>query len=257
MASGFRRYHCTSSSKQCGCRPSELRVGALFSGGKDSAYAAWQASKDDELACLVTLFPKSEMSFMFHYPNLKWTRLQAEAIGVPQLTATTEGVKEEELDDLRSALGDAMSKYRLEGVYTGALASVYQKKRVERICADLGLKCISPLWGMDPEAHLRRLVADGFSVMMVSVSALGLDQGWLGRMLDEGSINELVALGKRYRFHVGLEGGEGESFVLDAPSFSRRVEVRSATKHWSGDSGYLEILDAVLVSKVRRLAPGA
>ena len=64
----------------------------LFSGGKDSAYAAWLASKKDELACLVTLLPQSDMSYMFHFPNLRWTALQAEAMGVPQLTVRTEGV---------------------------------------------------------------------------------------------------------------------------------------------------------------------
>ena len=188
---------------------------------------------------------------MFHFPNLRWTRLQAEAMGVPQLSATTEGVKEEELADLRKAMVDAKSRYDLEGVYTGALASVYQKTRVEKICRDLGLDCVSPLWGMDPEAHLRRLVAEGFSVMVVSVSALGLDQSWLGRVLDDRSIGELVALGTKYRFHVGLEGGEGETFVLDAPLFSQRIEVKSATKHWSGDSGHLEITDALLTAKPR------
>jgi ABC transporter with metal-binding/Fe-S-binding domain ATP-binding protein len=234
-----------------------MRVGALFSGGKDSTYAAWLASKEDELACLVTLFPKSEMSYMFHFPDLQWTRLQAEAMGVPQLTATTEGVKEEELGDLERALAAAQRRFGIEGVYTGALASVYQKTRVERICKDLGLNCISPLWGIDPEVHLRQLAKDGFSVIVISVSALGLDQGWLGRFLDEAAIDELVALGRKFKFHVGLEGGEGETFVLDAPFFSRRIEVRSSIRHWKGDSGYMEITEAVLVSKARRRAGAA
>ena len=223
----------------------------LFSGGKDSTYAAWLASKKDELACLVTLFPKSEMSYMFHFPDLRWTSLQAKAMGIPQLVSQTEGVKEEELRDLERALTDAKSRYSLEGVYTGALASVYQKSRVERICGGLGLECISPLWGTDPEAHLRRLTRDGFSVLVVSVSALGLDRSWLGRELNQPSIDELVALGKKFKFHVGLEGGEGETFVLDAPFFSQKVQVRSTVEHWSGDSGYLEITDAALVPKVR------
>jgi len=186
---------------------------------------------------------------MFHFPNLEWTRLQAEAIGVPQITATTLGVKEEELGDLERALSDAKSRFDLEGVYTGALASVYQRSRVERICKSLGLDCVSPLWGSDPEAHLRRLVRDGFVVMVVSVSALGLDQGWLGRILDEKSMGELVALGKKFKFHVGLEGGEGETFVLDCPLFKRRVEVLESTPHWRGDSGYLEISEARLSQK--------
>ena len=229
-------------------------MGVLFSGGKDSAYAAWVATRKEELACLVTLFPRSEMSYMFHFPNLKWTAMQAESIGVPLLTEETEGVKEEELEDLQRALANAKEIYGLEGVYTGALASVYQKTRVERICDRLSLRCISPLWGVDPEAHLRRLVADGFDVMIVSVSALGLDQAWLGRRLDGQSIDELVALGKKFKFHVGLEGGEGETFVLDAPFFSKRIEVRSSEKHWKGDSGYLEIREAALVPKATKEA---
>ena len=186
--------------------------------------------------------------------------MQAEAIGVPLLTEQTEGVKEEELADLKRTLGRAKADYGLEGIYTGALASVYQKTRVEQICEDLGLDCVSPLWGIDPEVHLRRLVADGFSVVVVSVSALGLDQGWLGRELNESSIAELVALSRKFKFHVGLEGGEGETFVLDAPFFSKSLEVRSAEKHWRGDSGFLEITDAVLVPKTTKvgaaLSPG-
>jgi len=189
---------------------------------------------------------------MFHFPNLKWTALQAESIGVPLLTEETEGVKEEELADLERALANAKSRFDLEGIYTGALASVYQKTRVERVCGSLSLKCISPLWGADPEAHLRRLVAEGFAVIVVSVSALGLDQKWLGRKLDGPNIDELVALGRKFRFHVGLEGGEGETFVLDAPFFSKRIEILSSEKHWKGDSGYLEIAQAALVSKPTR-----
>jgi ABC transporter with metal-binding/Fe-S-binding domain ATP-binding protein len=192
------------------------------------------------------------MSYMFHFPNLKWTALQAESIGVPLLTEETEGVKEEELLDLERALASAKRRFGLEGIYTGALASVYQKTRVESVCGRLSLKCISPLWGTDPETHLHRLVAEGFAVIVVSVSALGLDQTWLGRKLDPSSIDELVALGRKFRFHVGLEGGEGETFVLDAPFFSRRIKILSSEKRWKGDSGYLDITDAVLVPKPTR-----
>jgi ABC transporter with metal-binding/Fe-S-binding domain ATP-binding protein len=226
-----------------------VRIGALFSGGKDSTYAAHLASKGHELVCIVTLFPRTDMSYMFHFPNLSWTRLQAEAMGLPQVVQETEGAKEAELADLSTALGEAKRAYEIEGVCTGALASVYQKARVERVCDQLGLDCLSPLWGVDPEAHLRKLVEDGFVAEVVSVSALGLTEEWLGRVLDRDAIDELVALGKRYRFHVGFEGGEGETFVLDAPSFAKRIVVRSSVKHWKGDSGYLEITSAEAVPK--------
>ncbi len=214
-------------------------------------------SRRHELSCLITIFPRSESSYMFHFPNLEWTRLQAKAMGVPQVTETTPGVKEEELVDLAKAVRRAKESFHIQGVCTGALASVYQKTRVERVCRDLGLECISPLWGTDPELHLRRLVDEGFVAAVVSVSALGLTREWLGRTLDHQAIDELVALGRKYRFHVGLEGGEGETFVLDAPSFSGRIEVRSAEKHWRGDAGYLEITDAALVPKATRTGQAA
>jgi ABC transporter with metal-binding/Fe-S-binding domain ATP-binding protein len=225
------------------------RVAALFSGGKDSTYAAWLSWKEHTLSCLVTVFPKVEDSYMFHYPNLEWTRLQANAIGVPQITEETQGVKEEELKDLKRALSRAKATYGVNAVCTGALASVYQKTRVERACAELGLDCLSPLWGIDPEAHLRRLVADGFVAMVVGVSALGLDEKWLGRVLDGEAVGELVSLAKKFRFHAGLEGGEGETFVLDCPLFRGKITVRESVKHWRGDSGYLEITKASLAPK--------
>jgi diphthine-ammonia ligase len=186
---------------------------------------------------------------MFHFPDLKWTSLQAEAIGVPQLTQETAGVKEEELEDLTVAIRRARKSYGLEGVCTGALASLYQKSRVERVCRDLDLECISPLWGADPEQYLRRLVKDGFVAMVVSVSALGLDRRWLGRILDDTAVDELVTLSRKFRFHPGLEGGEGETFVLDCPLFRASVVVGKAETHWKGDSGTFDILDARLVPK--------
>ena len=227
----------------------ETRVGLLFSGGKDSTYAAWLASRDRELACLITVFPKSDLSYMFHYPNLEWTRLQAEAMGLPQLTEETAGVKEEELQDLRRAISNAKETYGIGGVWTGALASVYQKSRVEKVCNELGLDCISPLWGIDPEEHVRRLVKEGFVAMVVSVSALGLDESWLGRIIDDKAIEQLVQLAKKFKFHVGLEGGEGETFVLDCPLFGEKVEVEESVKRWTGDSGYLKISKARLAPK--------
>lgn len=227
-----------------------LKVGVLFSGGKDSTYAAYLAKqRGDELLCLITLSPERSDSYMFHYPNIRWTALQAQAMRLPQVKQETKGVKEDELYDLSSAIEAAKRDYSIEGVYTGALASVYQKSRVERVCDELGVKAVSPLWQIDQVAHLTNIVANGFKVIMTGVAALGLDESWLGRHLDEEAIRDLAALQKKYGVNPGLEGGEGETFVLDCPLFDRRIEVVSSRKHWMGDAGYLEILDARLVAK--------
>jgi diphthine-ammonia ligase len=227
-----------------------MRVGVLYSGGKDSTYAAYLARKGgDELACLITLSPMRLDSYMFHYPNIRWTAMQAEAMHLPQIMLETKGVKEEELVDLRKAVEAAKRDYSIEGVYTGALASVYQKSRVERICDELSVKAVSPLWQIDPISHLNNIVASGFEAIMTGVAALGLDESWLGRALDEDAIRDLARLHEKYGVNPGLEGGEGETFVLDCPLFEKRVDVVSSKKHWNRDSGYLEILDARLVPK--------
>ena len=227
-----------------------MRVGVLFSGGKDSTYAAYLAKQGgDELMCLITLSPVKSDSYMFHFPNIRWTAMQAQAMHLPQITLETEGVKEDELVDLRKAIEIAKRNYSIQGVYTGALASVYQKSRVERTCDELGVKAVSPLWHVDQVTHLTNILANHFEVIMTGVAALGLDESWLGRPLDKETIRDLARLQTKYGVNPGLEGGEGETFVLDCPLFDRRIEVVSSRKHWKGDSGYLEILDARLVAK--------
>ena len=230
-----------------------MKAGVLYSGGKDSTFAAYLAKqKGDELACLITLSPARTDSFMFHYPNIKWTSLQAEAMGLPQVLLETKGVKEAELADLRDAIATAKKTYSIDAVYTGALSSVYQKSRVDRICEELDVKGVSPLWQVDQVQHLKNLLANNFEVIMTGVAALGFDESWLGRTLDEKMIDEIAKLHKRYGINPGLEGGEGETFVLDCPIFDRRVEVVSSKNHWKGDAGYLEILQARLAPKTSR-----
>jgi diphthine-ammonia ligase len=227
-----------------------MKVGILFSGGKDSTYAAYLAPKrGDEPACLITLSPLRSDSYMFHYPNVRWTMMQAEAMHLPQIMLETKGEKEEELVDLRKAIETAKRNYAVEGVYTGALASVYQKSRVERTCDELGVKAVSPLWQIDPISHLTNIVESGFEVIVTGVAALGLDESWLGRALNNDAIRDLAKLHAKYGVNPGLEGGEGETFVLDCPLFDRRIRLVSSKKHWKGDAGYLEILDAHLAVK--------
>jgi ABC transporter with metal-binding/Fe-S-binding domain ATP-binding protein len=226
-----------------------MNVGVLFSGGKDSTYAAYLAKRTDQLKCLVTLKPSTEMSYMFHYPNIQWTKLQALSIGIEQIMRKTKGIKELELMDLKKAIALAQRRFNLEGIYTGALASVYQKSRVDRICTELGLESISPLWMADQIRHLRNLLKEKFRVMVTGVSALGLGDNWLGRIIDESAIHELKELQRRYGLNPGFEGGEAETFVLDCPMFQERIDITLSLKHWKGEAGYLEIKDAKLVPK--------
>jgi diphthine-ammonia ligase len=227
-----------------------LKVGVLYSGGKDSTYAAYLAQRQGHsLSCFITVKPESSESYLFHYPNAGWTSLQAEAVGVPLMTAEIRQIGEGESYDLDKVLEAAKMQYRVEGLVTGGLASKYQKDRFEQACIRVGLRSVSPLWQVDPETYMRSIIRDGFKVIVTGVAAEGLTEKWLGRVIDEEMISELVKLHSRVGVHIGFEGGEAETFVLDCPLFKRRVEVLDSVRHWLGDRGFLEILDAQLVEK--------
>jgi predicted ATP pyrophosphatase (TIGR00289 family) len=134
-------------------------------------------------------------------------------------------------------------------VVTGAIHSVYQATRVQRVCNDLGLWCFNPLWLKDQGEYLEEVVSSGFRFLVSSVSAGPLDESWLGREVDRAAVGELKALALRHRMNPAGEGGEYETFVLDAPFFRKRVEVLRASKEYHGDHGIFRIEEAMLVAR--------
>jgi len=226
-----------------------MQLGVLFSGGKDSTLALLLAAEKEEVVCLITILSKNKESYMFHTPNIDITALQAEALGLPQITRATEGEKEKELSDLEDAIAEAARKFQIEGVVTGAVESVYQAERVQRICNRLGLWCFNPLWKHDQKALLEELLKKHFKVIISGVFAYPLDEKWLGKQIDTQLIDRLVDLQQKYGLSPSGEGGEIETTVLDAPLFKKKIEVLDYSIEAKGNSGVFRIKQARLVSK--------
>lgn len=211
-----------------------MKIACLFSGGKDSTYAAgWALSQGYEIV-LVTMNPEP-YSLMFHHPNVQWTKLQAEVIGVKQVIVNTK--HDSELQDLENAL----RKLMIDGIACGAVASEYQNKRVEVIAQRLGVPVYAPLWHAD-EKKLYELL-DNMEIYVTAVSAEGLDKKFLGQPLCK------LVDAKVKNIHPFLEGGEGETFVTNAPFFKKRIEIKKWKISWDGVRGVAEIEDAKLTDK--------
>jgi len=221
----------------------------LFSGGKDSVYACWRAQEQNTVACLITLLSKNPDSYMFHTPNIRYASYQAEAMNVPQLSWPTKGIEEKELEDLQAALAEARDCYDLQGIVTGAIESVYQAARVQRICHSLDLWCFNPLWQIDQIDYLRTLIRDGFRVIVSGVYAYPFDASWLGAELTEERVMRLAQLQERYQINPSGEGGEIETFVLDSPLYGKRIEILSATRIYAHYRGQYIIEEMRLVEK--------
>jgi diphthine-ammonia ligase len=226
-----------------------MRLGVLFSGGKDSMLALHKAAEKEEVVCLITLVSENKESFMFHTPNIDITALQAEAMGLPLIRKVTAGKPEEELKDLEVAIAQAIKDFNIEGVVTGAVESVYQAARIQQICNRLGVWCVNPLWKRNQKALLEEIVAEGFKAVISGVFAYPLDKKWLGKQIDEVMIDRLVALSEEYGLSPSGEGGEIETTVLDAPLFKKKIEVLDSELEAKGNSGVFRIKQARLTEK--------
>jgi len=228
-----------------------LKLGALFSSGKDSSYALHVMQQRNYLVnCLITLRSKNQDSYMYHTPNIKLTKLQAKAMGIPIITQVTLGEKEEELKDLKIALEKAKKKFKIDGVVTGALFSNYQRERIEKVCDESGLKVFAPLWHKNQETAMREILHEGFEFVFSSIAADGLNKSWLGKVITEKDVDELVKLDKKVGLNIAGEGGEFESLVLDAPFFKSKIVIKnSEIKMFSENTGRFIIKKAKLVKK--------
>ncbi len=142
------------------------RIVALTSGGKDSNAAIHRiARRNNEISCLLTLRSNNEDSYMFDSKKEKSViEEQASKLDVPLIIQETEGEKEKELEDLRKGLETAKEKFDVEGVVAGALASTYQRDRVDKVAEQVGLKVFTPLWQEDQERYMWWLVSEGFEI---------------------------------------------------------------------------------------------
>ena len=219
-----------------------MKVAVLFSGGKDSCYSAYLAKQAGyELACLISVISENQESYMFHTPSISSTKQQSEVMEVPLIIQKTKGEKEIELKDLEKAIKKTKEKYKIDAIVTGALHSIYQASRIQKICDKLELECFNPLWQIQEFEYLNDLIKNRFKIIITGVFAYPLDKSWLAREINEDFINEVKKLHKKYKIHPAGEGGEFETFVLDCPLFKKPLKITDSKVSGEKNSWSMEI----------------
>jgi len=229
----------------------ERTVAVLYSGGKDSTYAIEKLrSSGFIVSCLITMVSENPYSYMLHTSNIYATGLCANALEIPRVLGFTTGEKESELSDIKNTIVEARKEFGFTHLGSGAICSEFQKSRLDKMAKAIGLLPEAPLWGVDQRIYVSEVVEKGYNFILTSVSAEGLDDSWLGRSVDKQAVVQLLDLSKKYRFNPALEGGEGETMVLDCPLYPRnRIEITESEKKWNGYEGLLKIRKARLVNK--------
>ena len=200
------------------------KCAVLFSGGKDSMLALYKASQEYEIKFLLSILPEQKDSFMFHSPNEKLLRKQAEMLNFPLIIQKTKGIEEKELDDLRKLIEKV--KEKVDVIAIGGLASNYQGKRIKKIVDEAGMKIYAPLWNCSAADLWKEIFECKFKVIITKIASEGIPKEFVGKVLDCDDIAELVKLSKKYGFRIDFEGGDAETAVLYMPLFKKEIKIK-------------------------------
>lgn len=198
-----------------------MKVVAAWSGGKDCCYACYKAIRQGlNVAGLVT-FMQSEAFSNFHGIRFDILDAQSKAIGVPLTKCVTTPETYER--KFKEALLE-FKKQGVEGLVTGDIYEVagHEKGWLERVCGEVDLEPIRPLWMDDTSKIFREFVAAGFKATVVRTNLSVLGEEWLGRELEARFLADVLALGN---VDPCGEGGEYHTVVTDGPVFSSTIKL--------------------------------
>ncbi|MBU1853595.1 MAG: diphthine--ammonia ligase, partial [Candidatus Omnitrophica bacterium] len=95
------------------------------------------------------------------------------------------------------------------------------KSWVERVCKELGIEPIEPLWGTSTVKDVEDFIDLGFKAIVVSCKADIFNKEFIGRYVDRELLEEL----KKKNICPCGENGEFHTFVVDGPIFKKRIEI--------------------------------
>jgi len=190
-----------------------------WSGGKDSCFAYYRAIEGGyDISHLLNFISKEYQRVSFHGTEAKLIQLQAEAIGIPlvQKETTWDGYEQEFKDAVKSLIPDGIT-----GMVFGDLYLQEHRDWVERVCRELDIEAVEPLWKHGTEKILIEFIDAGFEATIVSAKAELLDEKWIGQQVDR----EFLSYLKDSNIDLCGENGEYHTFVTDGPIFRKRIKI--------------------------------
>jgi uncharacterized protein (TIGR00290 family) len=215
----------------------------LWTGGKDSAMALYEASQNNyHVRCLVTFVPP-EPNFRAH--PLGFIKMQAQALGLPHHVLPIHIPFEQSYEAGLRRLRDEMG---VSCIVTGDIAEVagYPNWIRER-CRPVGLSVYTPLWGRDRNILLQQLLELGYKVRFSCVKTHWLTESWIGRELNNLAIDELRIIREQTGLDLCGEEGEYHTLVINGPQFIQGVDIRSYSTRIVDSLAYMEIHELALI----------
>jgi diphthine-ammonia ligase len=209
-----------------------MRVFASWSGGKDSAMATYRAvSQGHQVLYLLNFIAEDGKRSRSHGLKAGVLALQAAATGIPLIQVRTSWEDYEQ--NFREAVMQLKEK-GIEGALFGDIDIEGHREWLERVCAELKIEPILPLWGVEPGEFLAEFWRSGFKAKVVATK---LDKGLLGKDLDKALLVEI----QKFNSHPCGENGEYHTFVTDGPIFGKPLKVALGRQYWRDNVWFSDI----------------
>lgn len=205
-----------------------LKVAVSWSAGKDSCFSLYRAlSSGLEARFLLNMVNRNAARSMSHGLDPQLIAAQAQALEIPLIQPATTWESYEQ--DFKAAIA-GMKQSGIEGVVFGDIDIEEHKQWVERVCGELEVVAILPLWQEEPRRLLDDFVQAGFEAIVVSARADLFGDEWLGRPLTSEVVEELCRQETQSGIHPCGEQGEYHTLVVDGPIFKERIKVVDSRK---------------------------
>ncbi len=198
-----------------------LAVISSWSGGKDSCLACYKAIRQGyKVEFLLNFISREYKRCCFHGTTAELLQLQAESVGIPlaqkEVTADMQKYEEE--------FKEAVLALKEKGVNKMVFGDIFLLDRinwVERVCKEIDITPVMPLWNNSPESIIEEFIDSGFKALVVSCQADKFGKDFIGRYIDKKMINEL----KSKNICPCGENGEFHTLVIDGPLFKRGIKI--------------------------------
>jgi uncharacterized protein (TIGR00290 family) len=209
-----------------------MKVFSSWSGGKDCALATYEAlSQGYEVARFLNMISEDGERSRSHGILTRVLDLQSEAIGIPIIHVKSSWEDYEE--NFKKTVRE-LKKEGIEGGVFGDIDLEEHREWTERVCGELGIKPIMPLWKIEPEKLLSEFLELGFRARVIATK---LDANLLGKDINKAFITEI----QKFNSHPCGENGEYHTFVTDGPIFRKRLKVKEVRKEKKDKVWFLEI----------------
>lgn len=192
-----------------------------WSGGKDSCLACYKAMKGGyEIKHLLNFISREYKRCCFHGTQAGLINLQASLIGIPLIQKEVTADMQKYEEEFKQAVLELKTENINEMVF-GDIFLLDHINWVERVCKEINITPIEPLWNKKPEDIIEEFVDLGFKAVVVSAQADKFGQDFVGREVDKNFIKEL----KPRNICPCGENGEFHTLVIDGPIFKRGIKI--------------------------------